>query len=98
MWSRKGVPVETVARPVPSVSSQRMVDSFVSRVTTVISCSLIRCRSFAALRTTLFAKLPGYDYGVQRAGVQRHSDHDASQAAVLERSQILHRRHTARGI
>src|SRR5215218_7434424 len=97
MWSRNGWPVDTVARPVPRVSSQRIVVSFVSRTTTVIE----RSRAEKVRRTEAsesFAELARDDDGIERAGVERHPDHCSGEATMLERAEVLHRRHAARRV
>src|SRR6478609_5463179 len=43
------------------------------------------------------AELPGHHDGIERARIERHPDHHAGHATVLEGAQVLHGRNTSRG-
>jgi hypothetical protein len=81
----KRLTVDTVARPVPRVSSQRMLVSFVSRTTTVIERSRARKVGREDARDS-FAELARDDDGIERAGVERHPDHRPGKTTMLERA------------
>src|SRR5689334_22957383 len=72
-----------------------MLVSDVSRTTTVIALS--HSKGFCGSPVVdSFAEFPSNHHRVHRTGIQRHSDHRARNAAMLERAEVLDRRHASR--